>query len=188
MKQLFSRRDFLSIAFLRACHLSLAVFIIGIQAANPADSSTFEKLRAAATHVRGWTEHKEQYRSFTPKELYGIIDGGATDYEKQGLKNGICLSLTSGAKSLEIYFDDFGSSSRAQKMVTIKKKSLSEPKTFSQVTVASALYEEVIGGCVVYWAKGNYFIEMTLTGYDSLSKAADDAMTQINSISSVIAN
>ena len=170
---------------LRACLFLLVVFIMSIQAAKSTDSASFEKLRAAASYVQGWTEQKEQYKFFTPKELYGIIDGGATDYEKQGLKTGISVSFSSGAKSLEIYFENFGSPSRAKGMVTIKKKSLSDSKNFSQVNVAPALYEEVIGGCVVYWAKGDYFIEMTLTGYDSLTKAAADAVTIINSISSI---
>jgi hypothetical protein len=159
-----------------------------IQAAKTADSASFEKLRAAASHVQGWTEQKDQYKFFTPKELYGVIDGGATDYEKQGLKSGIVVSLTGKAHSLEIYFENFGSSSRAKGMVSIKKKSLSDPKKMPQANGVSAMYDEVIGGCVVYWAKGDYYIEMTLTGYDSLSKAVADAVTLINSISPAIAN
>jgi hypothetical protein len=168
--------------------LSLAVFIMASQAAKSSDSLSFEKLRVAASRVQGWTEQKEQYKFFTPKELYGIIDGGATDYEKQGLKTGICVSYTNGARSLEIYFETFGSPARAKGMVTIKKKSLSDSKSLSQVTAASVVYEEVIGGCVVYWAKGDYFVEMTLTGYDSIEKAAADAAILINSVSPAIVN
>lgn len=159
---------------------------MAIQAAKPADSNSFDQLRTAASRVPGWTEQKEQYRFFTAKELYEIIDGGAVEYDKQGLKSGICVSLTSRDKSLEIYFEDFGSSSRAKGMVSIKKKSSSDPKKFSQVNVALAIYDEVIGGCVVYWAKGDYYIEMTLNGYDSLEKALRDAATLINSISPAI--
>jgi hypothetical protein len=171
---------------LRACLFLLGVFIIAVQPAKPVDGTSFAKLRAAASHVQGWIEQQEQYRFFTPKELYGIIDGGAVEYEKQGLKNGIFISLTAESKSLEIYFENFGSSSRAQGMVDIKKKSSSDPKKISQGNGA-AIYDAVIGGCVVYWAKGDYSIEMTLTGYDSLEKAKADAMTLIDSISPAIA-
>ncbi len=173
---------------LRACLFLLGVMIIAVKPAKPVDSPSFVKLRAAASHVQGWIEQKEQYRFFTPKELYGIIDGGAVEYEKQGLKSGIIVSLSGQDKSLEICFDDFGSSSRAKGMVHIKKKSSSDPHEISQANATSAIYEEVIGGCVAYWAKGDYYIEMTLTGYDSLGKAVHDAVTLINSMSPAIAD
>jgi len=166
---------------------SLIGFIIVIlQSAQAADSGLFDKLRMATSRVPGWTELKEQYRFFTAEELYGIIDGGAAEHQKQGLKSGIGLSLTGGTKSLGIYFEDFGTPSRAKGMVSIKTKSLSAPETIPQVKVSPAMYEEVIGGCIVYWAKGHYYIEMTLTGYDQTKIAVRDAMVLIDSISPII--
>jgi hypothetical protein len=169
--------------FLAAWLMSAGFFILAADAATPADSGLFVRLRAAVTRVPGWTEQKKQYRSFTAKELYGFIDGEAAVHQKQGLKSGIGISLTSEAKSLEMYLEDFGTYSRAKGMVGIKKKSLSDPKKIPQVTVAPAIYEEVIGGCIAYWAKGRFYIEMTLTGYDSLQNAVRDAVTLIDSIS-----
>jgi hypothetical protein len=60
---------------------------------------------------------------------------------------------------------------------------LSDPRKISQVNVRPAIYEEVIGGCIAYWAKGRYYVEMTLTGYDSAEIAVRDAVALIDSIS-----
>jgi hypothetical protein len=166
-----------------SCLFLLGVSVMAILAANPHDSSSFEPLRAAVSRISGWTEQKEQYRYFTTQDFYGIIDGGAAEHEKQGMKCGIGISLTGGAKSLNIYFEDFGTSSRAKGMVGVKKKSCSDPENIPEVKAAPAIYEEVIGECFVYWAKGHYYIEMTLTGYDSTKIAVHDAMVLIDSIS-----
>jgi hypothetical protein len=156
--------------------IGLGVSVMVILAANPHDSSSFEPHRAAVSRISGWTEQKEQYRYFTTQDFYGIIDGGAAEHEKQGMKSGIGISLTNGAKSLNIYFEDFGTSSRAKGMVGVKKKSCSDPENIPEVKAAPAIYEEVIGGCIVYWAKGHYYIEMRLTGYDSTKIAVHDAV------------
>jgi hypothetical protein len=169
-----------------ACISLIGFFIVTLQSAQPADSGSFAQFRIATSRVPGWTEQKEQYRFFTAEGLYGIIDGGAAEHQKQGLKNGIGLSLTGGTKSLGIYFEDFGVASRARGMVGVKKKSCSDPENIPGVKVAPAIYEEVIGGCIVYWAKSRYYIEMTLTGYDSIKFAVRDAVTLIDSISSSI--
>jgi hypothetical protein len=161
-------------------------FIMACQGTKPADSGSFDRLRAAVSRVPGWIEKKEQYQIFKAEELYGIIDGGATEYIKQGLISGIAIACTSGTRSLGMYFEDFGTYSRAKGMVSIKKKSMSEPKAVSKVGVSPAIYEEVLGGCVAYWAKGRYYTEMTLTGYDSLDGAVRDAVTLIDSIGPVI--
>ena len=171
---------------LGACLFLAAVFVMAVQAANSAMGDSFAQLRVAVARVPGWTEQKEQYRFFTAKELYGIIDGGAVEHEKQGLKRGIGLFFTGGNNSLDIYFEDFGTFSRARGMVKLKKESLSDTKGIPQVKVRPAIYEEVIGGCIAYWAKGHYYVEMTLTGYDSPDRAVRDAATLIDSISPAI--
>ena len=168
------------------CISLIGFFIVTLQSAQPADSGSFAQLRMATSRVPGWTEQKEQYRFFTAAELYGIIDGGAAEHQKQGLKNGIGLSLTAGTKTLGIYFEDFGTLSRAKGMVIIKKKSCSDPENIPGVKVAPAIYEGVIGGCIAYWAKSHYYIEMTLTGYDLTKIAVRDAVVLIDSISSSI--
>jgi hypothetical protein len=164
----------------------VGIFTISVQAAKPDTGQSFTPFRAAVSHAPGWTEQKDQYRFFTAKDLYGIIDGGAVEHEKQGLKNGIGLSCTKGNNTLDIYFEDFGTVSRAKGMVEVKKKSLSDTKEIPLVTIKPALYEGVIGGCIAYWAKSRYYIEMTLTGYDSLSIAVRDAVTLIDSVSPAI--
>jgi hypothetical protein len=166
-----------------ACFSMIGLFIVTLQSAQPADSGSFAELRTAVSCVPGWAEQKEQYRFFTAEELYGIIDGGAAEHQKQGLIKGIGLSLTGGTKALGIYLEDFGTSSRAKGMVRIKKKSCSDPKNIAEVNVTPAIYEEVLGGCIAYWAKGHFYIEMTLTGYDSTNIAVRDAVVLIDSIS-----
>jgi hypothetical protein len=156
------------------------------QGTKSADSGSFEKLRAAVSRVPGWIEQKDRYCSFHPEELYGIIDGGATEYIQQGLKSGIGVVCTSGTKTLGIYFEDFGTVSKASGMVDVKKASLSEPRGIPGAAVSPASYGAVLGGCVAYWAKDRYFVEMTLTGYDSLGIALKDAGMLIDSISPVI--
>jgi hypothetical protein len=163
--------------------LLIGFFIINLQSAQPADSGSFAELRAATSRVPGWTEQKEHYRFFTAADFYGIIDGGAAEHQKQGLKSGIGLSLTSGTKTLGIFIEDFGTPSRAKGMVRVKKKSCSDPKNITGVKAAPAIYDEVLGGCITYWAKSHYYIEMTLTGYDSTNIAVRDAVVLIESIS-----
>lgn len=170
-----------------ACLSLIGFFIVTLQSAQPADSGSFAELRSATSRVPGWTEQKEQYRFFTAAELYGIIDGGAAEHQKQGLKSGIALSLIGGTTSLGIFIEDFGTPSHARGMVRIKKKSCSDPIAITGVKVAPAIYEEVIGGCIAYWAKSHYYIEMTLTGYDSTNIAVHDAVILIDSISHSIA-
>lgn len=163
--------------------LLIGLFIVTLQSAQPADSGSFDHLRIAMSRIPGWTEQKEQYRFFTAAEFYGLIDGGAAEHQKRGLKSGIGLSLASGTKTLGMYVEDFGTSSRAKGMVRVKKKSCSDPKNIDGVKVSLAIYEEVLGGCIAYWAKGRYYVEMTLTGYDSTNIAVRDAVVLIDSIS-----
>jgi hypothetical protein len=168
------------------CVALLLIPAISCRTAKPADNGPFDLVRSAVSRVPGWFEQKDRYSSFKPEELYGIIDGGATEYIQHGLKSGIGIVCTSGTKSLGMYLEDFGCASKARGMVGVKKASLSEPKIVPEVTVSPALYGEVIGGCLVYCAKDRYYIEMTLTGYDSLEIALKDAGILIDSISPVI--
>jgi hypothetical protein len=176
-------------ATLQGCIISFLMCGIFIQFAGAKipDSSSFAPLRLAALNVAGWTEQREQYKFFNVKDYYTIIDGGAADHDKQGLKGGIGIVLAGeGKKSNEIFFEDFAKASRASGMVDVKKKTLSTPKDFSETKLSAAVYDEVIGGCFVCFAKGKYYVEMSLTGYDSTEKALADAMLFITSICSVI--
>jgi hypothetical protein len=166
-----------------ACFSLIGFYFFTLQSAEAADSGSFTELRAATSRVPGWTEQKEQYRFFTAADFYGIIDGGAAEHQKQGLKSGIGLSLTSGTKTLGIFIEDFGTPSRAKGMVRVKNKSCSDPKNITGVKAAPAVYEEVLGGCIAYWTKSHYYIEMTLTGYDSTDIAVRDAVVLIDSLS-----
>jgi hypothetical protein len=162
------------------------VFVISCRTEKSADSEPHDQVRSAVSRIPGWVEQKDKYCSFKPDELYGIIDGGATEYIEQGLKSGIGIACTSGTKTLGMYFEDFGTELKAQGMVEAKKASLSEPQAIPNVTLSPALYGEVIGGCIACWAKDRYYVEMTLTGYDSVGIALKDAGIFIDSISRVI--
>jgi hypothetical protein len=174
-------------SFVRSCLILFGIFMLTIQNAKSADSTSLVQLRKTAVSIPGWTEQKEHYRYFNAEELFDIIDGGATEYVMQGLQSGIVVSYKNEDRSLEIFFEDFGSSIQAMNMVSIKEKSSNRIKKISQDNKTNAICEQVIGGCMVYWAKSKYYIEMTLTGYDSLDKAKYDATAFINSISLAIA-
>jgi hypothetical protein len=175
-----------ALPFLRACLFLPVIFIMTVWAAKPEDYRSFDTLRAATARVPGWIEQKDKYLTFTAKELYYIIGKGAAEFDKQGLKKGVSVLLMKGNKVLEIYFNDFGKSSRAKSMVDIRKKLASNPKIVPQFNVTPAYCDEVPGGCVVNWAKANFYVEMTLSGYDASEEAVIDAAALINEICLVI--
>jgi hypothetical protein len=168
------------------CLVLLSIFMLTIQNAKSEDSTSFVQLRKTAVSIPGWIEQKEHYRHFNAEELFDIIDGGATEYVQQGLKSGIVILLTNKGKSLEIFFEDFGTSIQAMNMASSKEKSSDRFKKISQDNKSIAICEQVIGGCIVYWAKSKYYIEMTLTGYNSLEEALCDAKVFVNSLGTVI--
>ena len=172
--------------FLRAFLFLPVVFIMTVFAAKTVDYSSFNDLRSAVTSMRGWVEQESRYLTYTKKELYYIIGKAAKEFDKNGLKKGVSVLLMNGDKMLEIYFNDFGRSSRAKKMVDIRKKYASNPKVVPQFNVTPSYCDEVPGGCVVYWAKDDYYIEMTFSGYSMPEKAIIDAEAFIIKICSVI--
>lgn len=172
--------------FAAALFLVSIVFVVSCRTEKSAGSGHYDRVRSAVSRVPGWVEQKDKFCSFKPDELYGIIDGGATEYIERGLKSGIGVVCTSGTRTLGMYFEDFETESKAKGMVEAKKESLSDPKTIPDVTLSPALYGEVIGGCIACWAIDRYFVEMTLTGYDSLEIAVHDAAVLIDSIGSAI--
>jgi hypothetical protein len=160
------------------------VFVLSVSAAEPEDFRSFDRFRTAVSSVPGWVEKEDKYLTFTPKELPYIIGKSATEYEKQGLKKGVSLLLLNGGKMLEIYLNDFGKFSRAKGMLYKRIKSASNPKEAPQFNVAPAYCDSVAGGCVAYWAKGNLYVEMSLSGYGSFDGAISDATILIDKISS----
>jgi len=134
-------------------------------------------VRGSASRVQGWTEQVDKYRFFNVRQLFDIIDGGAVEYEKSGLVDGIVVSLAGATgKAAEIYIENFKSSVRAAAMIGIKRKNASSPKQVPGIKGANAFCDEVIGGCVAYYVKGGLYFEITLTGYDVAASAATDAM------------
>jgi hypothetical protein len=165
--------------------ISAAACVSALRCGGPAPEVPFEKLRAAASRA-GWTERTDQYRSFTAREFYSYVDGEAAVHEGRGLVRGIGVTVLSQGRLADIFFEDFGSPSRARGMVAEKKKSSSDPKKMPGVRVAPALYDEVIGGCVAFWARGRCYVEMTLTGYTSTDAAVRDAATLTDTLAAAI--
>ena len=160
--------------------LALGALVVAASAAAPssappASAPALEALRRAAGGVAGWAEQKDSYRPFTPRELYGIIDGGAVVYEQQGLVRGVAVSLGNGSRSLDLFVDEFDTAAHASGMVTIKEKASAAPQPLAAVAPRRAVYDEVLGGCAVYWATGRHYIEMIFTGYESTEAARRDA-------------
>ena len=156
--------------------LLLGALCLAACGSEKTDSLTLSGTGRLAAHVKGWTEQTDKFRFFTARQLYDIIDGGAAEYEKSGLVDGVVVSLSAKPeRSAEIYVENFKSPARASAMVLAKRKNASDPKPVSEVQNKLAFYDEVIGGCVVYSAKGAFYFEMTLTGYENGNAAARDA-------------
>jgi hypothetical protein len=162
-----------------------AVAVLPAAAGKPAKGGVFDRLRTAVAGA-GWVEQKDALKTFTAQELYGIIDGGATTYEQQGLKSGVLVSFKNGGKVVEMFLDDFGKPALARGMVAEKKKLMSEPKDLPATGKSPAFYDAVLGGCLACWAAGPCYIEMSLTGYDAPEKAAADAAALIEALSHVV--
>jgi hypothetical protein len=160
------------------------VFVMAVSAAGPEDFRFFDRFRTAVASVPGWVEKEDKYLTFTPKELPYIIGKSATEYEKQGLKKGVSILLMNGDRVLEIYLNDFGKFSRAKGMLYKRITTAPNAKPAPQFNVAPAYCDSVAGGCVAYWAKGDLYVEMTLSGYGSSGEAVYDAATLITKMSS----
>jgi hypothetical protein len=150
-------------------------------AAEKADSAVLAAFRAHAAGVAGFTEQADRYRFFNVRQLYDIIDGGAVEYEKPGLVNGIVIGLNADSnRTAEIYIENFGTAAHAKSMLAMKKKSASEPKTLLVESSKNSFYDEVIGGCIVYFCDNKYYFEMTFTGYEKSTQALADAKAFAN--------
>lgn len=156
--------------------LALAALASGSFAGVKPDSLKFAAFRTALDSIPGWTVQQDKYTYFVPKALYDIINGGAEEYIKAGLVDGMVAAFKSaGNKNAELYIEDFGAQGRAQAMVSKKRKTASEPKPLPGSRDKNAFYDEVIGGCIVYFNSGRFYFEMTLTGYDKQDPALQDA-------------
>jgi hypothetical protein len=167
------------------CFLALlALLLLGPNAkaaSDKADSVFLAGLHARIAGIRGWTEQKDRFRYFQTRLLYDIIDGGAVEYEKTGLVDGIVVDLGADSnRTVEIYIENFGRPAHARTMLAQKKKSANEPKQLDAPAVADAFYDEVIGGCMVYFCRDNYYFEMTLTGYDNPQQGMRDGKIFVN--------
>jgi hypothetical protein len=140
------------------------------------DSIRFAVFRSAANSVSGWTDLADRYRVFNAQQLFDIINGGADEYLKGGLVNGVMQSFAGPeGKNADMTIEDFGNSGRAQRMVRQKRKTASEPKALPGTGQKDIFSDEVIGGCMVYLSSGRYYFELTFTGYEKTQQAIDDA-------------
>jgi hypothetical protein len=146
------------------------------QASENADSVKLSAVGKSAARVQGWTEQADKSRFFTMRGLFDIIDGGAVEYEKAGLVDGVVVSLSAKPdKTAEIYIEKFKSAGKASAMVGIKKKNAARPKPVPGIRNKNAFLDEVIGGCVVCFFERGLYFEMTLTGYAVAGDAGADA-------------
>jgi hypothetical protein len=172
----------------RAIRIHLYFALLSIAAVNcggPAKDVPFDGLRAAAARA-GWVERTDQFRSFTSADFYKYVGAEAAVHMDRGLLRGIGVTASSQGRVADIYFEDFGSPSRARAMVQAKKNSSSGPGKIPGVKVAPALYCEAVGGCVAFWARGRCYVEMSLTGYKSPDAAVRDAAMLIDTLSAVM--
>lgn len=122
--------------------------------------------------ISPWQEVKGSFRSFNAKNLYDLIDGGAPEYIQNGLVQGIFQRLTSpDSATLEIFFEDFGTSIQANKMLAQKRQNVSEPCSFSGLDTTAFSCNAVIGGFAVYGMLDRYYFEIVLMGIKDNEKA-----------------
>lgn len=122
--------------------------------------------------VTPWQEVKGSFRSFTSKNLYDLIDGGAPEYIENGLVKGFFQRLTTpDSATLEIFFEDFGTSIQANKMFAKKRQNMSDPCSFSDLDTITLSCNNVIGGFAVFGIIDRFYFELVLMGVKGNEKA-----------------
>jgi hypothetical protein len=154
------------------------MMVMGILALPAFNAASFaaKAVSMEKFHIRNqipnWTEEKNSYQYFGPKELFNILDGGAPEYIDNGMKEGFFQRLKGpDSATIELYAEDFGSDKNAEKMVAVKQSNYSDAPPPVNSDSSGFIPREVIGG---FWACGaaqRYYFEITLMGIRDNAKA-----------------
>jgi hypothetical protein len=144
------------------------------------DSSLYSSSIIVLSKVNGWAMQVDKYRYFTTHTLFDVINGGADEYIKTGMVDGITCSFDGKDKTnAELYLENFAKPDNVKKMIARKKESASDAKKVPGFKANEAFCDEVIGGCVVYFCIGSMYCELTMTGFSDAQAALDASQTII---------
>lgn len=143
-----------------------------LQAATAPDSGVYTPYITVLSKVGGWTMQTGNCRFFTAHTLFDVINGGAEEYINTGMIDGLTCSFAGpDSTNTDLYLENFVKPDNAKKMIAKKKESASEPKTIPGIKTAEGFYDEVIGGCMVYFCFGAMYCELTMTGFKDVQSA-----------------
>jgi len=179
--------------------LSLTLGLIIISCSSPNNSSnttsaSLDDLYNAAASINGWTEGNEQRFNFTAENLHFKINGGDYSYIKDStLKEGYFATLQNASTGayLEYFVFDYNTQANAKKEFDYLVQKRIVDGGMTEVNIAgfnssSVRAAEVGGGIQVYAYFNKYYFEMTFSGYNSTSDAANDAAIFLNKFKSKI--
>jgi hypothetical protein len=159
------------------CIFTLVAFTCACFAAK---TVSLEKFRIQS-QVPHWTEDIKSYQHFGAKELFSIIDGGASEYIDNGMKQGFFQRLLGpDSATVELYAEDFGSDKNAKKMVAAKLLSYSGDSPSVVSDSSGLVVREVIGGWWACGAMSHYYFELTLMGIKDNAKAKAEIKNYFN--------
>lgn len=128
--------------------------------------------------ISGWTENKESgYVEYSSGTLFDLINGGADQYNDEGLVEGIQQKMTSssGDKSYSAFVMDFGTADNATAMFEKMKLNEADPLAIGNYIESVAFGSRHLSGINAYAHFGKYYFEITLSGYSDESLAISEA-------------
>jgi hypothetical protein len=122
-----------------------------------------------------WQEDSASCRSYSPDDLFDLIDGAAPEYIDNGLVQGFFQRLNGpDSATLEVFVDNFGAAANAQKMFILKRQTITDPYAMAGPDTAVFCAGTVIGGMVAYGMLDRFYFELVLTGIKEKEKTAKE--------------
>jgi hypothetical protein len=128
--------------------------------------------------ITGWTENEQSgYAAFSSGTLFDLINGGADQYNDEGLVEGIQQKMThsSGDKAYSAFVMDFGTAENATAMFEKMKLNEADPLTIGNYIESVAFGSRHLSGINAYAHFGKYYVEISLSGYADESLATKEA-------------
>ncbi|MDD5674592.1 MAG: hypothetical protein PHC61_10540 [Chitinivibrionales bacterium] len=144
------------------------------------DSLTASQFRLS-NQIGGWADTGKTYAHFANSiQLQGLIDGGYASYSAFGMVNGFEQQLVDTTDTLfnQIFACDMGSAGRAKAKFTNKKSNWPNLDTAAFAAAdTTAAAQDILGGISVIAHYRHFYFEMSLSGYQQLTNAINDAKT-----------
>lgn len=149
------------------------------------NETSLSRFQITENKIKGWTVDTDGFRKFGSEELYDIINGGAEIYINEGLQKGIHQRLINNDDyQCEIFVEDYGSSENASNIFITTTETNSYSPKFYNGDIAHIRMKEFIGGILLYLQHENYYLEISISGFDTI----EDAITNIKPFISFFEN